>query len=193
MLMFMLGLLFVCIATGISLLWIYTGGHLDQRSIERALPVIKKDVDATATIIGKKAEGFYEKSAKMTGPYLEGVAVKGVAAWEELKKRSKGLAFYLNQNLGPYCCSALGNLKLYWSYAQEMIFEYWKWIKPKFFELWNSARPYFQKLGEFIIEQSQLLYTWLAINVPIYWNILSANVIEIFGAVSKTVDGWING
>ena len=39
--MFLLGLAFVGVATGISLLWIYTGGHLDQKSIERALPVIR--------------------------------------------------------------------------------------------------------------------------------------------------------
>ncbi len=39
--MFLLGMFFVSVAAGISLLWIYTGGHLDQRSIERALPVIR--------------------------------------------------------------------------------------------------------------------------------------------------------
>lgn len=39
--MFLLGVFFVAVASGVSLLWIYTGGHLDQRNIERALPVIR--------------------------------------------------------------------------------------------------------------------------------------------------------
>ena len=44
LIMLLMALLLVTVGSGISLLYIYTGGHLDQRSIERALPVIKHDV-----------------------------------------------------------------------------------------------------------------------------------------------------
>ena len=72
MLMFLLGLGFVCLATGISLLWIYTGGHLDEKNVQRAIPVIRKDVEITFLAVGKKAEALAEQSR----PYLEGVTVK---------------------------------------------------------------------------------------------------------------------
>jgi len=50
--MFVFGLLLVGVATAFSLVWIYTGGRLDQNSIEKALPVIRRDVDVTLTTLG---------------------------------------------------------------------------------------------------------------------------------------------
>ena len=63
--MFLMGLTFIGVATGISLLWIYTGGRLDQRNIERAIPVIRRDVDLTLATVGKQAEGYYKDSCKV--------------------------------------------------------------------------------------------------------------------------------
>ena len=54
----MLSLVLFSAGAALSTLWIYTGGRLDQNSIERALPVITRDAEALASkaslYIGKK-------------------------------------------------------------------------------------------------------------------------------------------
>ncbi len=75
--MFLLGLFFVAVATGFSLLWIYTGGRLDQRSVERALPVIRRDVDAAFLTVGEKAEDFYKDGSETLGPYVKKAQEQG--------------------------------------------------------------------------------------------------------------------
>lgn len=56
---------FVGLATGISLLWIYTGGNLDQKSIDMALPQIKRDVGITLGVVGKRAEGIVKATQEV--------------------------------------------------------------------------------------------------------------------------------
>ena len=65
MFMFLLGLFFIGLATGISLLWIYTGGRLDQKSIEKAMPIIRKDVDLTFIEIEKRTGTLYQDTSKV--------------------------------------------------------------------------------------------------------------------------------
>ena len=60
LMMFILALLLVTLGSGISLLFIYTGGHLDQQSIERALPVLKHDVDQSVVVISNKADILWQ-------------------------------------------------------------------------------------------------------------------------------------
>ena len=60
--MFILGLSVMTFGFGVSLLWIYTGGHLDQRSIERALPVIQNDFETTFQSAAKGANIYLESA-----------------------------------------------------------------------------------------------------------------------------------
>ena len=52
---------FLFLGFGASLIWIYTGGHLDQRSIERALPIIQRDVDAKLAELSVKASQLLDQ------------------------------------------------------------------------------------------------------------------------------------
>jgi hypothetical protein len=63
--MFMMGIFFIALATGVSLLWIYTGGKMDQRSIEKAMPIIRKDIDLTVAALEQKTGKFYQESRKV--------------------------------------------------------------------------------------------------------------------------------
>ena len=58
--MFLLGLLFVMMASGFALLWVYAGGDLSAKNIRRTMPVLRRDVDAYFLTVGKKAEVAFE-------------------------------------------------------------------------------------------------------------------------------------
>ena len=71
--MLLLALLLVTIGSGISLLFIYTGGNLDQQSIERALPVLQNDVEYTLMTIGQKVEFVWQQTQRTLKPFVEEV------------------------------------------------------------------------------------------------------------------------
>ena len=71
--MLLLALLLVTIGSGISLLFIYTGGNLDQQSIERALPVLQNDVEYTLMTIGHKVEFVWQQTQRNLKPIVEEV------------------------------------------------------------------------------------------------------------------------
>ena len=73
LLMLLLALLLVTIGSGISLLFIYTGGNLDQQSIERALPVLQNDVEYTLMTIGHKVEFVWQQTQRTLKPFVEEV------------------------------------------------------------------------------------------------------------------------
>jgi hypothetical protein len=78
--MFLLGLLFVVVASGFSLLWVYTGGDLSSKNLQKAMPVLRRDVDAYFVTLGKRAEVTFEGAR----PYVKDLNEKAGAAWEEL-------------------------------------------------------------------------------------------------------------
>ena len=73
LLMMIMALLLVTVGTGISLLFIYTGGNLDQRSIERALPILQQDVENTVLQIGRKIDLRWQDAQRTLNPMLNKV------------------------------------------------------------------------------------------------------------------------
>ena len=73
LLMMIMALLLVTVGTGISLLFIYTGGNLDQRSIERALPILQQDVENTVLQIGRKIDLRWQDAQRTLNPMLKKV------------------------------------------------------------------------------------------------------------------------
>jgi hypothetical protein len=73
LMMLLLALLLVTVGSGISLLFIYTGGHLDQQSIERALPVLQHDVEHTFVLIGKKVDFVWQEAHRILNPFWKKV------------------------------------------------------------------------------------------------------------------------
>ena len=70
-LMFLLGLGVAGLGLAISLIWIYTEGKLDTRSVSKALPLIQADVEDSLMIVGKNTIKMYEQAEKISKPYLE--------------------------------------------------------------------------------------------------------------------------
>ena len=71
LLMFLLGLGVAGAGLAISLLWIYTEGRLDTKSVSSALPVIQADVEDYLVMVGKSSMQMYEQAEKMSRPYVE--------------------------------------------------------------------------------------------------------------------------
>ena len=59
-----------------------------QRSIERALPIIHKDVDSTLMNLGLKTEAFFHEANKRMGPYLTEAGKKAEVLWVEIQRRN---------------------------------------------------------------------------------------------------------
>ena len=191
--MFLLGVLLVSVASGFSLLWIYTSGRLDRASIERALPVIRRDVDATFAHIGKTAEVYYERSAETLGPFVKDAGVAAGKAWTEVKRRHQITAHWLNENVGPYACGVVQQAKRTAAWAAARAADGWAWLRPRMWSLWLAARPHFQRLGEMILEYAARAYEWSEANLPVYYDMAYEKVTETAAALTKAVDGVING
>ena len=73
LMMLLMALLLVTVGTGISLLFIYTGGNLDQRSIERSLPILQQDVENTVMQLGKKIDLGWQDAQRTLNPMLKKV------------------------------------------------------------------------------------------------------------------------
>lgn len=189
--MFLLGLSFVAVASGVSLLWIYTGGHLDQKSIERALPLIRKDVDLTLINVSKRTEAFYADAAERLGPMAKTAEASAKQAWKSTKKFGDSSYKWASKTLGPSFDSGAAKTKELWLLAQAKVQEFWAWLKPQAWQWWLWARPHFQKLGEVIIERVNLIAQWLETNLPVYYEAASVKAAEAWEAGRKAYNSLV--
>ncbi len=144
--LFLAALFFVCLGLTYSLLWIYTGGHMDEKSIEKAIPLIKKD----AYVKIHEVQAILE-------PYIGKIQDKCAWLWKDFKARNDIVAHKINTHLGPYFCSLKKSLSLYWTWAQVEAEKAWIWIKPHCQQIGNI-------LGSYLV----MAWHWLEANVPVY-------------------------
>ena len=74
--MFLLGLAVIGLGLAVSLIWIYTEGRLDSKSVSTALPVIQSDVEDYLMAVGLKTVKLYEQAEKSAKPYVERYTLK---------------------------------------------------------------------------------------------------------------------
>ena len=171
-LMFIMAVSLLGIAFGGSLIWIYTGGHMDQRSIERALPVIQKDFDATLIQVTKKTDEWLTNAK----PYTAKATETAHWLWEEFKRRNDIVAHKINMSLGPYFCS-----------AKTSFLQYWKWASVEAAKLWKQAVPYFNDVLEQIRFYNNTILKWMETNLPIYVDIVYKKCMEFYGYVQTSM------
>ena len=80
------------------MLWIYTGGHLDQKSIDRALPMMQKDVDSTMLMMGNKVEVYWKETNKALGPYAAQVGKRNCGRYFSVTRFVTELAVFVEVN-----------------------------------------------------------------------------------------------
>ena len=172
-LMFFMATALLCLGFGGSLIWIYTGGHMDQRSIERALPIIQKDMDATFVQMNKKANEWLVH----TKPYTIKATETAHWMWEDFKKRNDVLAHKVNTHLGPYFCA-----------AKNSIIRGWQWTQVEAANVWTNAKPYFNKLVELLKKYANIAGKWMEHNVPIYMDFIYKKCMDFFSYVQNSVN-----
>ena len=80
------------------------------------------------------------------------------------------VAYYINENLGPYFCQA----------------------KKSALNIWNKARPYFQRLGENVIHLWRDLVAWCETYLPPLRDYIYKQMVWASKWVQTTVEGVMN-
>jgi len=185
--MFLLGLGVAGAGLAISLLWIYTEGKLDSKSVSAALPVIQADVEDYLMIIGSHTIKMYEQAEKVSRPYLEGAVQSGQAAWQEGGKQLRDGAKWAEDNYGELASSVWEEVKRMFHCVWEQVVWAWRQVLPLLKEAWQASKPYFHQLGKFIIEKSLELWQYLQANFPIYMEMVSKSFAD---AIQFTANTW---
>ena len=167
---------FLSVGFGASLIWIYTGGHLDQRSIERALPIIQRDVDVKMAELSLKASQLMEQ----TRPYTKKLQENSEWLWEDFKRRNDIVAHKINLNLGPYFCA-----------SKVALLQYWKLAQTQTGRAWASAKPFWNQFLAILASYVKIAWTWLETNLPVYVDFLYHKSIEMADAIQSFVNNLI--
>jgi len=167
---------FLSVGFGASLIWIYTGGHLDQRSIERALPIIQRDVDVKMTELSLKASQLVEQ----TRPYTKKLQENSEWLWEDFKRRNDIVAHKINLHLGPYFCA-----------SKVAFLQYWKLAQTQAGRAWASAKPFWNQFLAIMASYVKIAWTWLETNLPVYVDFLYHKSIEMADVIQSFVNNLI--
>lgn len=131
----------------IATFWIYTGGHFDEPSLYRAIPLIQRDFDAMMTKLEGRFDEFSRSFLQPLGRRMsEGLQWLG----SELDRRHKLVAYYLNENVGPALCA-----------AKKQMYLHLESLRLHSHRLWESSRPYVKDLQVQCANYAQLSKVYL--------------------------------
>lgn len=160
-LLFLMGLGVVGLGLAVSLLWVYTEGRLDSKSVASALPVIQADVsDYLVTAWGSLEEG--------AGPYVESSVKSGRAAWAEGGKQLRKAARWVEKEHGASLSSLWASLRGLGLSAWTLILQLGQAVTPYLAPVWEASKPFFHQLGKVIIEKCLEFGHFLQTNFPAY-------------------------
>jgi len=166
--MFLLGLAVVGLGLAVSLIWIYTEGRLDSKSVSTALPVIQSDVEDYLMSVGLKTVKLYEQAEKTTKPYLESSIKSGKAAWKEGGVYMRKGAKYLEANYGEVAAQIWAQFKTVFGVIWSYVLIGWRAVLPILLQAWEASKPFFHQLGKLIIDKSVEFWEFLHLNFPVY-------------------------
>jgi len=187
LIMFLLGLGVVGLGLAVSLIWIYTEGRLDSKSVTTALPVIQADVEDYLMAVGHKTVKMYDQAEKVAKPYLESSLKSGKAAWKDGGVYMRKGAKYMETNYGDIFRNILDQTKaalgIIWGY----VLQGWQAILPHLMQAWEASKPFFHQLGKVIIDKSLEFWEFLHNNFPVYVDMVT----EMAGNVAQfTAKSW---
>lgn len=173
--MFLLGVCVVGVGLAMSLIWIYTEGRLDSKSVSAALPVIQSDVEDYLMTMGQKTVIMYEKAEKVTYPYVERALISGQSAWKEGGRYLRQGAKYMETNHGDTIASIWEVMKSGVTFVWKQMLILWKIVLPYLSQAWEMSRPFFHNLGKVIIEicmeVSQFLHAYFPVCIDYMYEI----------------------
>lgn len=186
LLMFLLGLGVIGAGVAVSLVWIYTEGRLDSKSVSTALPVIQADVEDYLLTMGQKTVKMYEQAERVARPYVERTISGGQVAWKEGGSYIRKGAKYIEENHGDRIASVWDSVKAGGAVIWSKLLVIWECVLPYLLQAWEASKPFFHQLGKFIIEKSVEVWEFLYGNFPVYMDYLSEVVSNTAQFMSKT-------
>jgi len=186
LLMFLAGLAVAGLGLAISLLWIYTEGKLDSKTVSAALPVIHADVEEYLMSVGVQTVKWYQEAEKISKPYVTSAMASGKAAWNEGGRQLRNGAKYVEENHGDLLQNIAKHITGAVSLMREYFLQAWREVLPYLNQAWQSSKPYFQQLGKIIIERSLEFSKYLQENFPVYMEIISQALADLVQFTTKT-------
>jgi len=186
LIMFLFGLGVVGLGVAVSLIWIYTEGKLDGKSVSAALPVIQSDVEDYLMSVGLKTVKFYEQAEKFAKPYVESSIKSGKTAWKQGGFYIRKGAKYIESNYGDLFANVIAQAKTALAKLWRILLEVWDLILPSLLQAWEKSKPYFHQLGKIIIDKSVESWDFLHQNFPVYVDWLSDTMISVSEFVAKS-------
>ncbi|XP_040568229.1 uncharacterized protein [Lepeophtheirus salmonis] len=160
--MTLLSIMFVLGASGASILWIYTEGNLSQKSIQKAIPIIRRDVESTFYFALNKSQTYGSYVANYISVAMGGGVDKLKWGWKEFLRRNDVLAQYVNLNLGPYFCSFKKSFYL----KSQSCYNYLVHFMSNVLKSWvanlhKTVWSYLGQIVDFIMGKSKALVSFL--------------------------------
>lgn len=184
--MFLLGLAVVGLGLAVSLIWIYTEGRLDSKSVSTALPVIQSDVEDYLMTVGLKTVKLYEQAEKVAKPYVDSSLKSGQAAWKEGGVYMRKGAKYMEDNYGDLLANIWAQMKVAFGIIWSYILTGWYIIQPYLLQAWEASKPFFHQLGKIIIEKSVEFWEFLQTNYPAYVDWVSEKAVAASHFAAKS-------
>merc|ERR1719228_1903397 len=135
--MFLLGLAVVGLGLAVSLIWIYTEGRLDSKSVSTALPVIQSDVEDYLMSVGLKTVKLYEQAEKTAKAFVESTLKSGKAAWKEGGVYMRKGAKYSEANYGDLAMQIWVQIKTGFGVIWSYVLIGWQAILPVILQAWK--------------------------------------------------------
>lgn len=205
----MLFLSFSIVATGVLLLWLYTDGKMDADSIQRAVPIIQKDVESQLMSLGKRTEKFYKETEKMTRPYIKNTVKKFGDISKDVGVKAQQGADWVEANYGDTLRDASSKTKHWvaeaWFLTRLWALEAWKfvshwalifWAKcveiykdliPTLNRYWEQMEPYFVEVGQKVTKNVLEFHSAIQENFPVYMEWLKVTAEKAFSTVYQYV------
>lgn len=174
-------LILVGSAMAFSIIWIYTNGKLDQRNLEKALPIIHRDVNHGLFKVQRSLDQCVTILSRELGPVYRSAEGQFWMLLSEWQRRQKLLAMYVNENLGPYTCRMVHTLQGWGVWVQTQVVTLWKELHPVMMHVWRqwiypSLIALREKTAIFFYEA----LVWIQENVP-----------SFFAEKVKLVHNWV--
>jgi len=175
-----------CAALSIALIWVYTGGKMDSDSIQRAVPIIQRDVEKNLVEFSDKTHKMYTATEKKARPYIQSSVKRLSGLMESARLESIKAYDWVVLHYGDTISSLVSKTKelilLVWSKCEEAL----RNLIPLIKRGWDEARPYLQRLGALLVERMVLIGQFIQTNYPVYLEWLTATGYAAYQYVQAT-------
>jgi len=177
--------MFVMVATlalGCSLIWLYTDGKMDSQSIQRAMPVLQKDVEKTVHAWEKSTVKMFRTAEKKIRPYAQSTLKNGGELLTTVKKKTIQGANWIMEH--PVWQWLKQNAVLLFNQQKEF---FNKRVLPFLNSLWKDVRPSLEYAKERTVEALKTFQK----SYPVYLDWMSTKATAVYKSIETAVHNFV--